>query len=282
MPGVDLEQNEAAQPALLRALAEEAARTGGAVARDYFRRPLAVHLKNDRSEVSEADEAAQAAIVALLRRARPADAFVTEEILRWEDDAPPAPTHDRFCWVIDPIDGTRNFVRGLPHYACSVGVLSQGLPVAGAVYDPQRDVCYSATATGPLCINGTPQPPAAPRPTSYNPRPVVGIPSTASGPHADTAQHWHRTYVCRNFGSVALHLAYVAAGELDGMFADNPRLWDLAAGWVLVHAGGGLLVAPDGLPIFPRDVATYRSEELPALATTAAAATTLLPNVSVT
>jgi myo-inositol-1(or 4)-monophosphatase len=258
----------------LRALAVAAARAGGEVAQRYFRTPLHVRFKPDQSEVSEADEAAQAAIVALLCGARPHDAFIAEETLHAPDgqDLPRRPTGDELCWVIDPIDGTRNFVRGIAHFACSVGVLHAGTPVAGAIFDPVRDVMYSGSVAEGFWINHALQPQADGADgrvaVAGVGRPVVGIPSTPAQPYASLAHEWLERYVCRNFGSTALHLAMVATGELDGMLADNPRLWDVAAGYVLVRAAGGRMTTPAGAEQFPLDLRAYAGEMMPTLAGT--------------
>jgi fructose-1,6-bisphosphatase/inositol monophosphatase family enzyme len=84
------------------------------------------------------------------------------------------------------------------------------------------------------------------------------------------AREWLEHFVCRSLGSTGLHLALVASGQLDAMLADNPRLWDLAAGWVLVTASGGKMTALTGAALFPLDVAAYAGQELPTLAAGAA------------
>lgn len=254
----------------LRTLAEEAARLGGGIARDFFQRDFAVRLKEDRSEVSEADETAQAAIVALLRARRPDDGILAEEDLDFAaGTAPLPPSNERPCWVIDPIDGTRNFVRRIPMYGCSVGVMLHGDAVAGAVYFPAQDRLWSASQAEGLYVDGRPFVAPAARLAGLDgesPRMLVAIPSRPGTESFPLVDRWLREYVCRNLGSTALHLALVATGEMDGMYSDNPRLWDVAGGQALVAAAGGVLVSPDGTPLFPIDVATYQREKLPVVA----------------
>lgn len=252
----------------LRQIAEEAARAGGRVAREMFNRAFNVRLKSDHSEVSEADEAAQAAVVSTIQSHRGNDAFITEEDLTLQPP-PPAAANDTLCWVIDPIDGTRNFVRRVPLYACSVAVMRDGVPLAGAVYDPQRDRLYSSSAAESLFVDGETYDAlgvVAQRRGGLNPRPVVGLPSNPVGPPAQLAHAWLDRFICRNLGTTALHLALVATGELDGMLADNPRLWDLAAGWLLITRTGGTVTMADGSSLFPIDVSRYDGEKLPTLA----------------
>jgi myo-inositol-1(or 4)-monophosphatase len=265
----------------LRVLAEQAARAGGVVARRYFRTALHVQLKADLTEVSEADHAAQAAVVATIRAARPDDGFLTEETL----DPQPACLRASFAlpprsasapcltssitWIIDPIDGTRNFVRDIPLYVCSVGAMLGGYPLVGAIYDPERDTTYSAGAAEGLFVNGQPQSSrlsGGARPAGLGPRLVVALPSAPTGPITALAHTWLGRFINRNLGSTALHLALVADGQLDGMLSDNAKLWDLAAGWVLVHAMGGRMTTPNGGDLFPLDVATYTAGDLPFIA----------------
>ncbi len=256
---------------LLRRLCEQAARAGGEVARQLFATDLKVRFKADRSEVCDADEAAQAAILAALRAQRPSDAFLAEETLPVSDrqGVLPQPAPDRVCWIIDPVDGTRNFVRGIPLWACSVAAMLAGMPVAGAIYDPHRDRLYSADRDSGLLVNGrawTRAPHGRSAPGGGSRRPIVGLPSTPRGPVAAIAHRWLDRCICRCLGSTALHLAMVATGELNGALTDNSHLWDLAAGWVLIRAAGGEMTSPAGDPLFPVDLAVYRGEELPALA----------------
>ena len=255
----------------LRHLAEAAARAGGSVARRYFRGELQVRLKADRTEVSDADHAAQQAVVATIRAARPDDAFLTEETL--ETRAPcHSPANDRLTWIIDPIDGTRNFVRRIPLYACSVGAMFGGYPVVGSIHDAERDVTYTASTAEGLFINAEAQPVATlgrGRAAGLDPRPVVALPSTPTGPIAPIAHTWLGRFVCRNLGSTALHLAQIAAGQLDGALSDNAKLWDLAAGWVLLQAIGGRMTTRDGAAVFPLDIARYADADLPFIAGTA-------------
>jgi myo-inositol-1(or 4)-monophosphatase len=236
------------------------------MARGYFGRVTQARLKADRSEVCEADEAAQVAVVAALRGQRPDDAFVTEEVLRLAagPPAPPPASDDVVCWVVDPLDGTRNFLRGIPLYACSVAAMRGGWPICGAIYDPAHDVLYSGTCAEGLFVNGRPHSPL--RLSGANPKPIVGVPSSPSGATAALAHQWLDRFVCRGLGCTALQLAWVASGELDASLSDNARLWDLAAGWVLVAAAGGRLTSPAGASLFPLDVQRYAGEELPNLA----------------
>lgn len=248
----------------LRAVAQRAAAAGARVAAEYFGRGVQVEFKADGSEVSEADRAAEAECVAVIRAARSHDAFIAEEAVsagraalqRAGGGAAPV------VWAIDPIDGTRNFVRGIPFYACSVGALLNGVPVAGAIVDPSRAQVYSGSLCDGAFLNDAPL-----RVVDGDERTLLAaIPSKSRDRARAIVHHWVDRLVIRNFGSSALHLAMVAAGQLDAVLATDARLWDIAAGAVLIQAAGGRVTAPDGAAIFPFDVGQYDGGEIATLA----------------
>jgi myo-inositol-1(or 4)-monophosphatase len=255
----------------LRKLAEQAARAGGAVARQSFGSRHQTRRKSDGSEVTEADRAAQEAIVACLRAARPDDDLIAEEgpsgirprrrttpRSRPRTDA----TGPALCWVVDPLDGTRNFIAGIPLYAVSVAALCDGVPVAGAVYLPEREEMFSSAGDQVLC-NGRPLFPRRRRPGS---RCLVGIPSSLDRQALTVMRGWPAGLVLRNLGVTSLHLAMVAARQIEAALISDSRLWDIAAGWLLVRAAGGVMTRLDGRDIFPIDVTRYRAEPIPSLA----------------
>jgi myo-inositol-1(or 4)-monophosphatase len=253
----------------LRLLAEGAARAGGAVARAAFGGALSVRCKSDGSEVTDADEAAQAAVIACLDAQRPGDALLAEETLAGAEQARrPTPANNVVSWIIDPIDGTRNYVRGVPLYAVSVAAMFGGLPRAGAIYVPDRDDMYSASEPEGVLLNGQPIPP--PRPLTAAPgrpaKPLVGIPSSLHGAAYDLMQSWIPRVIVRNLGSTAMHLAMVAAGQLQAALSADGRLWDIAAGWLLVKCAGGRTTGLGGGDVFPIDLATYAGEPIPTVA----------------
>ncbi len=215
------------------------------MARDMFESELEVSHKADGSEVTDADRAAQEAVIDVLRQARPHDFFIAEESAPGELSS--AGGSDAVWWAIDPIDGTRNYVRGIPYFSCSVAALVGGTPVAGAIYDPLRDVMYAGAVGDDMCVNGRSR-----NVRDGQTRTLLGaIPNTHHGQIAKLVHTWVDHLVVRNTGSTALHLAMVAAGQLDAALAGNAHLWDIAAGYALIAAGGGVATLPDGSPIFP-------------------------------
>lgn len=249
----------------LRKLAEQAARTGGAVARRAFGATLRTRRKPDGSEVTNADEAAQQAIVRCLHAARPGDDLIAEEGLRHMQrlrKRHAAGADSPICWVVDPLDGTRNFIAGIPLYAVSVAALCAGVPVAGAVYLPERDQMYSSAGDG-IYRNGRRFTPRSRRALR---RWLVGIPSFLNERELALVRSWPRRVVLRNLGVTSLHLAMVAAGQLEATLITDSRLWDIAAGWLLVCQAGGVMTRLDGRGIFPADLERYAGEPIPSLA----------------
>ena len=234
----------------LRSLAERAARAGGAVARDMFETDLQVSFKPDGSEVSNADRAAQDAVINVLRESRPNDCFIAEEAS--EQPLRATGAADAVYWAIDPIDGTRNYVRGIPFFTCSVGALIGGTPVAGAVFDPLRDCMYAAAVGQGMFVNGCRRTVRDGDERTL----VAAIPSKRHKQVSQLVHTWVDRLVVRNTGSTALHLAMVAAGQLDAALASNAALWDIAAGYALIVAAGGVATLPDGHPIFPVEAST--------------------------
>lgn len=250
----------------LRQLAESAAREGGAIARAAFGADLRVERKADGSEVTQADVEAQDAIVRVIRASRPNDRFLTEEVN--DSSASSENRDDGIWWIIDPIDGTRNFIRGVPLFACSVAACTRDTALAGAIYWVAQDSMYSASIGGGASCNGNALANLTETrtPDGRSGRPVVGVPSSIGDEIRRTAYDWIDRGVVRNLGSTALHLALVAAGGMDATMCSDSKLWDIAAGWVMIHELGGLISTPDGRPIFPCDIAGYDRSCTPCIA----------------
>jgi len=260
-------------PAALLIIAQEAARAGGAVAAAAFGRAHAFRFKADASEVTEFDEAAEAAVRSCIEQRRPGDLFIGEESTHAalaRGDSPlhggAVPPSDRVVWVVDPIDGTRNFIRRIPFIACSVGVLRGGEPIAGAIYDPLRDLMYSASLGGGAWLNGERlEPPAAAADSPSGRKWIIAVPTLRLPSALRTLgevvdRHW-----ARNLGSSALHLAYVAAAAFDASITTKSKLWDLAAGAALLGEVGAPLTTPEGKPVFPPGPEDYRGRNIPTL-----------------
>ncbi|MBL8877487.1 MAG: hypothetical protein JNG88_00080 [Phycisphaerales bacterium] len=253
-------------PQALRHIAESAAREGGRVAREAFGSDLNVERKADGSEVTPADLAAQTAVIRHIRTVRPHDCFLTEE--ETADSSLSTADPGAIWWIIDPIDGTRNFIRGVPLFACSVAACSSSSAIAGAIYWVSQDTMYSAAlGHGATCNARALLPLDAGRARDgRSGRPVVGVPSSISDEIRDTALRWIDNGVVRNLGSTALHLALVAAGGMDAALCSDSKLWDIAAGWVLITELRGRIHHPSGGAIFPREISLYDRSCTPCVA----------------
>lgn len=229
-------------------LALTAARAGGAIVREAFGRAVDVERKGRFDPVTEVDRRSEAAIVARIRDHRPDDAIVAEE---GGGDS----TSGR-RWIVDPLDGTVNFVHGIPQVAVSVGLYDGDEPLAGVVYDPLREEIFSAAAGDGARLNG--ERIAVSSEDSLE-RAVVatGFPydhdQHAAEYAAVVAAVLERVNGVRRFGSAALDLAWTAAGRYEGYWELGVAPWDQAAGTLIVREAGGRVTDPWGKDMTPAD-----------------------------
>jgi fructose-1,6-bisphosphatase/inositol monophosphatase family enzyme len=194
--------------------------------------------------VSDADRAAEEAITDLLRRERPDDALLGEE------GATAGGSSGR-RWVVDPLDGTTNYLYGLPVWAVSVAVEDAGGGVAGVVLDPSRDELFAAARGGGATLDGQPIRVREDAPLAES--------LIATGFAYDAAHRAEQSRVLehvlprvrdvRRAGAAAIDLAWVAAGRLDGYYERGLKPWDWAAGRLLVAEAGGAVAELPGDPI---------------------------------
>jgi len=165
--------------------------------------------------------------------------------------------------VLDPVDGTNNFGRGIPGFAISIGVLRDGMPFAGAVYDPVSSQLFAACAGHGAWLNGRR---LSVEGAVLGPRSLFSIRAPFSGDVPGYVQRWLRRYRLRRFGSTALQLCYVAAGALAFVHDHHASLWDIAGAAVVVFEAGGVLTTEAGAPLFPIDADAYGGEPMAVLA----------------
>jgi myo-inositol-1(or 4)-monophosphatase len=229
----ELEPPDEAMLRQIEATAVELARLAGAAIVGALGRELAVRYKDlpdavaaFRDPVSEVDEAVEA-----LLRARLAERFPEHDIIGEESDGPLGPERD-FVWVVDPIDGTTNFVNGFPLFASSIGVLYRGLPIVGALWcstsHALRSGVYHARHGEPLKFD---EEPLEVRQSIAVHRHLAGEPKAGGG--ADVP--WD----VRQTGSAAIEGAFVAAGLLRVARFERPNIWDVGGAVALVRAAGG-------------------------------------------
>jgi myo-inositol-1(or 4)-monophosphatase len=215
-----------------------AVREGGALALQTFRGELKSWIKGESSPVSEADLAVDALLRERLLAVHDVG-WLSEET---EDD--PARLHEIDVWVVDPIDGTRAYLAGLPDWAISAALVSAGRPVVAALYAPVTDELFLGVAGGGATLNGVPIEASAGEE-------LAGARFSGAKRRLDSlAAVEPRIETAPRVPSLALRLARVATGALDGTFAaPNSHDWDLAASDLLVHEAGGLLTTLTGQPV---------------------------------
>ncbi|MEW7975961.1 MAG: inositol monophosphatase family protein [Candidatus Sedimenticola endophacoides] len=217
-------------------IAIRAARSAGSVLMRYFQRidSLTIDSKGKNDFVTEVDRASEQAIIAVLRKAYPSHSILAEESGSHEGND--------FQWVIDPLDGTTNYLHGFPQFSISIALKHKGVLETAVVYDPLRDEIFTANRGAGAMLND--------RRLRIADRKGLGGALLGTGfPYRDF--HHMEAYMgmlqtfarecagIRRPGSAALDFAYVAAGRLDGFWELGLAEWDFAAGALLVKEAGG-------------------------------------------
>ena len=230
--------------------AVSAARIGGEILRRHFRNlpPEAIDQKAKNDFVSAADRESEAAIERHLRELFPTHAILGEEG-GWRRVSGESAGEPEAEWIVDPLDGTANFVHGFPFFCVSVGVRRKGELVAGAILDPTRDDLWVAERGAGAFWNG--------RPIRASAKTDFGDAFVATG-FPFRSRDSIDTYLAlfkdvflegralRRAGSAALDLAYTSCGVFDAFFELRLSLWDIAAGTVLMREAGGVVTDLDG------------------------------------
>jgi myo-inositol-1(or 4)-monophosphatase len=224
-------------------IAVKAARRAGGIinraARDLD--GLTVTAKRQNDFVTEVDRAAEAAVIETLHKAYPDHAILAEES--------GAAGRSDYTWIIDPLDGTTNFIHGFPQYAVSIGLRHRGVITQGVVYDPGRNELFTASKGRGAFLNDR-RLRVAKRAQLRDALIGTGFPFREIA-HLDEYMRMLRVVMegsvgVRRAGSAALDLAYVAAGRLDGFWELGLSAWDMAAGSLLITEAGGLVSDLDG------------------------------------
>lgn len=224
--------------------ARSAARAAGRLLKDRLGRASNVEHKGRRDLVTELDLAAQSEIIGRLQRAFPGDRI-------WAEEEASRPDLTGRVWIVDPLDGTTNYVHGLPAYCVSIALSRDGQLQAGAIFDPERDELFWAGA-GQGAWLGRERISASGVDSLEESLLVTGFPYNLEDSLAQITARLERMLVrsqgVRRLGSAALDLAYVACGRLDAFWEDGLKPWDMAAGVLLVREAGGRVSALDGGP----------------------------------
>jgi len=222
---------------------KKAALAGGAVLAEKFGK-VTYKLKGRANLLTEADLAAQEKVIAIIRKAFPADGFMAEE-------SPAEETPNRRLWIIDPLDGTTNYAHGFPIAAVSIGFSENGEVKAGGVYDPFRRELFLAQKGRGAFMNG--------RQLAVSRTPSISKALLVTGFAYDRAEKaefycgffsefMKLSHDVRRLGSASLDLCWLAAGRTDGYWEFGLKPWDVAAGKLIVQEAGGRVTDFGGRP----------------------------------
>jgi myo-inositol-1(or 4)-monophosphatase len=238
------------------------------------------HAAATDEAVTACDRAAQRHIIAALHARFPADGIIGEE----SDDGTGI-THDatrsRRTWVIDPIDGTNNFVSGFGAWAVCIGLIEDGHPVLGVVHDPSRSLTYAAARGEGAWVNGHRVDALA---SPLADRSLIMLSCNLRSPDGEVPAwflRWSRqVWKIRMLGTAALEAVQVGAGVAHGAITLHGKLWDIAAAAAFVLEAGGSVTTLDGRPVFPFDVRGYAGAKVPYLAAAPGARERLLTELA--
>lgn len=218
-------------------VAVQAARTAGSILLKHLGQPLDVEFKGDVDLVTKVDRLSEEAIVMIIRNAYPEHQILAEEGTTQEGDS-------KYRWIIDPLDGTTNFAHSFPCFAVSIGLEAAGKMVAGVVYDPVRNECFTAIDGSGAYLNGN-QISVSSVDNLNRALLATGFPYDRRE-HPDNYLALFRKFMMkaqeiRRPGSASIDLCYLASGRLDGFWECKLKPWDVAAAVVIVREAGGKL-----------------------------------------
>jgi myo-inositol-1(or 4)-monophosphatase len=230
--------------ALLNVMIAAARKTGRALKRDFGEvEKLQVSLKGPANFVSSADRRAEETLYSELSKARPGYGFLGEEGGSREG------TDKSHRWIVDPLDGTTNFLHGIPQFAISIALEREGTMVAGLIYNPAIEEMFVAERGKGAFMNEH-RIRVANRRRLSDAVLACGLPHYGrpnfSVAHQETGAVQQQVAGLRRFGAAALDLAWVAAGRIDGYWERNIKPWDMAAGLILVREAGGYAADCEG------------------------------------
>ena len=245
------------EPAEILKSAEGIAREAGDILMDYYGGIYDIDYKGIGDIVTEADKTAEKLITERLESRFPDYALLGEEFGMSE-------VQSDNCWVTDPLDGTANYAARCPIFGVAIGLLHNGAPVLGVVFDPNTDRMFSAVKGGGATLNGAPI-----RVNDREKLDPIGLFGFGSPVLEILHPFIQKCGKARSLGSAALHICSVATGYFDGSFDLYTKLWDIAAAAVILEEAGGRMTQPSGAPLFPlsSDSSAYQGHNVPLLAT---------------
>jgi myo-inositol-1(or 4)-monophosphatase len=215
-------------------------------------KPSDIHTKGPNDFVTFIDKNSEKRLVSELFRILPEAGFIAEESIEY-------PRKETYNWLIDPLDGTTNFIHGVPLFAISVALMFRDEIISGVVYEANLQECFYAWKGSKAFLNG--------QPIRVSPAAKLQDSLLATGfPYSDYSRMgeylelftfmMHNTHGVRRLGSAAVDLAYVACGRFDGFYEYGLNPWDVAAGSLIVQQAGGLVTdfRGSGDPIFGKEI----------------------------
>jgi myo-inositol-1(or 4)-monophosphatase len=230
--------------ALINVMVKAARRAGRSLKRDLGEiENLQVSLKGPANFVSLADKRAEEMLYEDLNKARPGYGFIGEEGGSREG------SDKSHTWIVDPLDGTTNFLHGIPQFAISIGLRREDTVIAGVIYNPANDELYIAERGKGAFLNDQ-RLRVAGRRQLGDCVVACGLPHIGRGDHdlsrREMMEIQNKVAGLRRFGAASLDMAFVAAGRLDGYWERNLSSWDMAAGAIMIREAGGTLSCVDG------------------------------------
>lgn len=220
-------------------------------------------IKSGTELVTQADAHCQQIILDRIKETYPDHGFIAEEGLEGKIFKQPPRGAEPIWWVIDPIDGTTNFAHRMLLFAISIAACYEGQPVVGAIFEPATESMFTAVKSREAQLNG--------RRITVSKDPINKFASVGLDSHFDDGvPGWlceiMKQTKFRNLGSVALQFAYVAKGGLIASITPCPKLWDIAAGTLIIETAGGIVTDWQGKKIFPLDLGVYNGQEFKLIA----------------
>ncbi|HUI24561.1 MAG TPA: 3'(2'),5'-bisphosphate nucleotidase CysQ [Candidatus Kryptonia bacterium] len=227
-----------------------AARSAGAAIHAIYDTPFEVRQKGHDNPVTEADLQANERIHSLIQREFPSDGWLSEETHDNRDRL----TQSR-VWIVDPLDGTKEFVQHLPEFCVCIALVEHGEPIVAVSYNPIADELFAAARGDGLTLNGVP--------AHVSPTSTLAAARVLASRSEDKRGEWDAFkphFTVELTGSVAYKLALIAAGRADATFSLTPKNeWDICAGTLLITEGGGRVTDLDGQPLRFNQADTRRS-----------------------
>lgn len=224
----------------LRNELEEILKGAGSIIMSYFGTELSSREKEQGSPVTQADLDSESYLIENLSKLVPNASFFAEESGK--------SGNNDYCWVIDPLDGTTNFIHQLPYFCISVALTHKGEPKIGAIYEPMRDHFYYAKKGDGAFLNGN-KISVSSASTLQKTRVLIGSHHSCQDLINKIGLLGPQHYSFRYMGAAALDCAYVASGRLDAVIFSGLSWWDVSAGIVLIQEAGGIITDFEGNPL---------------------------------